>query len=357
MSGEIRLSTLSISIKEERNMSIFDNAKRPIFVRGMYIFDILGESNMSQTTSAVTVVKRGKHKDSWIVLSINSGDIFECHESLLTPVVDYDADVQPLIRCQYGCTDFTLADTLAYDYMLSKFEKTFGSILDDESEPDTMKQLAKSFLTRYKELGEKIHKFAEISEYKHCLTAMKNVKGVMQEHLDMKKRLEEEDDEEVIEDRSEAEHFRDIIHDSNFFEEFNDLVNSYNPVYGEGSLTLDEFLDRALDALENDFPKEALIPSDPKYKTIKKEEIGWLLDTCRAHLCKGNIVFMVGVNSKGNQMAVAVFDICDFDEISNFINCCYDKWQNKNEPYYTDYRISVITASLNPKDSHNNEED
>ena len=341
-------------------MSIFGTTpKRPIFIRGAYIFDILGESNMSQTTTAVTVVKKGSHKDSWIVLSINSGDIFECHESLLTPIVDYDEAIAPLIRIQYCSTDFTMADSLAYDWLYNKFEKSFGRIIDDEEETDTMKQLTKNFLTRYKEIGEKIHKFSEASAFKHTISTIKNVKDLVQEHIETKRAFEkEEDTQQHTEDNNEAEHFKDVIQTSSFFEEFNSLVNMYNPVFNtESAISLDEFLDKALDALENTFPKEALIPTNEKYKTIQKEEIQWLYDSCVAHICKGNIVFMVGVNSEGEQIAVAIYDICDENEILNFINACYDKWTNKDESYYSEYRISIITAALNPRDMHNNEED
>ena len=340
-------------------MSIFGTSpKRPIFIRGAYIFDILGESNMSQTTTAVTVIKKGSHKDSWIVLSINSGDIFECHESLLTPIVDYDESIAPIIRIQYCSTDFTMADSLAYDWLYSKFEKSIKGIIDDEEESDTMKQLAKNFIERYKEIGEKIHKFSEASAYKYTISTIKNVKDLVQEHIETKKTLEKEEDTQHTEDISEAEHFKDAIQVSKFYEEFNALTNMYNPTFNaDNAISLDEFLDKALDALENTFPREALIPANEKYKTIQKEEIQWLYDSCIDYLRKNNIVFMVGVNSEGEQIAVAIYDTSDKEEILNFINACYYKWTNKNESYYSEYRISIITVALNKRDLHNHEEE
>jgi hypothetical protein len=69
------------------------------------------------------------------------------------------------------------------------------------------------------------------------------------------------------------------------------------------------------------------------------------------------MVFLVGMTSGREQIAVCVFDISDFDEIDKFVSACYDKWEDRNVNYYTDHRIVLLSVPNRPFDFGNDEED
>ena len=97
------------------------NRRKPVYANVTYIFDALNESNLANSTSVVTTIKKGKKKGTWIVVSVNNGDIFECPEDLLTEFVEYDK-VNDIIRCQYGATDINASDVAYASLIVSLIE-------------------------------------------------------------------------------------------------------------------------------------------------------------------------------------------------------------------------------------------
>ena len=49
--------------------------RKGIVIGETYLFDVLNETNMANSTSLVTVVKKEK-ADTYVVVSVNCGDIF-----------------------------------------------------------------------------------------------------------------------------------------------------------------------------------------------------------------------------------------------------------------------------------------
>lgn len=337
--------------------------RKPIYAGVTYIFDALNESNMAASTSVVTAIKKAKKKHYWVVLSVNNGDIFECHENLLTEFVRYD-DVNDIVRCHYGTTEFDIGDVALFDIITEGLD-----MMSENIEDERFKELNKEVKTYATQLRDKIKKYAEISHYKHMLTTISNIKHNIDKFYEKEKsKTSQEREEALIEALAKAagesiiekeenaeEEFKDMMQESGFYEKFDDEVKRYMLSREDR----DTFIDNALDLLEEEFPPEAMIPLEKQYRCITKGDIDALKKAAAKALHSNNMVFLVGMTSGGEQIAVCVFDISDFDEIDKFISACYDKWEDRNVNYYTDHRIVLLSVPNRPSffDSRNNEED
>lgn len=337
--------------------------RKPIYAGVTYIFDALNESNMAVSTSVVTTIKKAKKKHYWVVLSVNNGDIFECHENLLTELVRYD-DVNDIVRCHYGTTEFDVGDVAFFDIVTEGLDMMSKNIEDKEFKE--LNEKVKAYATQ---LRDKIKKYAEISHYKHMITTISNIKhNIDKFHEKEKSKTSQEKEEALIETLAKAaeesvikkeeyaeEGFKDMIQESGFYEKFDKEVRHYMLSREDRDI----FIDNALDLLEEEFPPEAMIPLEKQYRCITKGDIEALKNAASKALCSNNMVFLVGMTSEGNQIAVCVFDISDIDEIDKFVSTCYDKWEDKNINYYTDHRIVLLSVPIRPNffDLNNEEDD
>lgn len=334
--------------------------RKPIYAGVTYIFDALNESNMAASTSVVTTIKKAKKKHYWIVLSVNNGDIFECHENLLTEFVKYD-DVNDIIRCQYGTTEFNITDVAFFDIVTKGLDMLSESIENEE-----FKELNEKVKTHATQLRDKIKKYAEISHHKHMITTISNIKHNIDKFYEKEKSKTSQERESLIEALAKAagesiikkeenaeEEFKDMMQQSGFYEKFDNEVRHY--MFSKEDR--DTFIDNALDLLEEEFPSEAMIPPEKQYRCITKGDIDSLKKAAAKALHSNNMIFLVGMTSGGEQIAVCVFDISDFDEIDKFVSTCYDKWEDRNINYYTDHRIVLLSVPNRPFDFGNDEED
>jgi hypothetical protein len=332
--------------------------RKPIYAGVTYIFDALNESNMAASTSVVTTIKKAKKKHYWVVLSVNNGDIFECHENLLTEFVKYD-DVNDIIRCHYGTTEFDAGDVAFFDIVTTGLDMMSDNIKDEE-----FKKINEEIKASVGKLRDKIKKYAEISHYKYMINAIGNIYKSNEEEKSKTSQgkealieaLAKAAGESIIEKEVSAEEeFKDTMRESGFYEKFDNEVKHYM-FFGEDR---DTFIDNALDLLEEEFPSEAMIPSEKQYRCITKGDINALKKAAAKALHSNNMIFLVGMTSEGEQIALCVFDISDFDEIDKFISTCYDKWEDKNVNYYTDHRIVLLSVPNRPDflDSRDDEED
>ena len=322
----------------------------PIRIGGAYIFDPLGESNQSVTTTAVTVIKEGKHKNSYIVLSIDNGDIFECDRTLLVPVIDYDT-VKPLIRCQYGAPDFTTEESQFFDFIFAKIMDGMKDGLKDHNTKE-LNDIVNNFNIIGNTLSNKIKRYAEISEYKYMLETLGNVKQYQQKHFDTKKELEKSENDVIESDMSKKikkyeENMNKIVSSSDFYDMFNDLVNDY--IHPGSSLTRDEFIDNALEMLEEDFPVQALNVQIDELQIMTKDNIERDKEICIDFIENNQIVFLVGATESGEMMSVAIWDKDDIDEVENFIYTCYNDWKDKTKEYKAKYRVVIINVPYKEK--------
>lgn len=315
--------------------------RKPIYANVTYLFDVLNESNFASTTNVVTTIKPGKKRKTWIVRSVNTGDVFECPEELLTEFVSYD-DVNDIVRCQYGTTDIDKTDV---EYVLLT-NKMFKSLKDGDLDGAELKCcIDDRFLGYGEELAKKLGSYATISDYKHILSMVssyKKVKEGFKNNEKKKKSILNDDNDEII---RENNRMKTAVVNSKFTEDFNIVINDFI----NGELSFDEYIDSALDCLENVFPKEAMKPSIPEYKNITKEDVRYMMNEACKIIKRGDVVFLVGVEETSQaQIAVAVYDITDFKEIGKFINTVYKGWTDKNKTYYSDYRIIMITGPKSP---------
>jgi hypothetical protein len=335
--------------------------RKPIYAGVTYIFDALNESNMAASTSVVTTIKKAKKKHYWIVLSVNNGDIFECHENLLTEFVKYD-DVNNIIRCHYGTTEFDIGDVAFFDIVTEGLDMMSESIKDEK-----FKELNEKVKAYAAQLRDKIKKYAEISNYKYMLTTISNIKNSIDKFYEKEKSKTSIEKEALIEALVKAtgesiiekeengdEEFKDMMQESGFYEKFDNEVKHY--MFSREDR--DTFIYNALDLLEKEFPSEAMIP-EKQYRYITNRDIDALKNAAVKALHSNNMIFLVGMTSEGEQIAVCVFDISDFDEIDNFISACYDKWEDRSVNYYTEHRIVMLSVPNRPDffDSRSNGED
>jgi len=326
--------------------------RKPIYAGVTYIFDALNESNMASSTSVVTAIKKAKKKHYWVVLSVNNGDIFECHESLLTEFVRYD-DVNDIVRCHYGTTEFDVTDVAFFDIITEGLD-----MMSENIEDERFKELNKEVKAYAAQLRDKIKKYAEISHYKHMITTISNIKHNIDKFYEKEKsKTSQEREEALIEALTKAaeesiiekvesaeEGFKDIIQESGFYEKFDDVVKHYL----FSSEDRDVFIDKALDLLEEEFPPQAMIPPEKKYQYIEQGDIDALKKAVAKALHSNNIIFLVGITSKGEQIAVCIFDISDLDEVDNFVSACYDKWEDRNSSYFSSHRITMLSVPNRP---------
>lgn len=85
-----------------------NNRQKEIVIGEQYIYDVLCETNLAATTSLVTVVRETQKENTYTVLSVNTGDVFDCNAKYLTPYISPDKAVA--IRCIYGVTEFDAVD-------------------------------------------------------------------------------------------------------------------------------------------------------------------------------------------------------------------------------------------------------
>lgn len=298
--------------------------RKPIYAGVTYIFDALNESNMAASTSVVTTIKKSKKKKHWIVLSVNSGDIFECHENLLTEFVEYDK-VNDIIRCQYGTTEFNMADVAIFD-IITKGLDMMATKIDDEEFKKLNEQIKEYSIN----LKKKIKKYAEISEYKYMIKSIGSIKKE-------KPNSKEENDVEAIEE------IKDVLEESGFYEKFDEEVNRY--MYTDEDIK--EFIDNSLDLLESYFPKEAMIPARKELKNITEEDIKCLCNSVIKALLANNMVFLIGVVDD-KQKAICMCKTDDAYMMTDFISTCYNDWNTDSNSYYSEYRIVMLTVPIKP---------
>lgn len=315
--------------------------RKPVYSNVTYLFDVLNESNLASTTNVVTTIKPAKKRKTWIVRSVNTGDVFECPEELLTEFVSYDS-VNDIVRCQYGTTDIEKAD-VEYVLLVNKMLK---SLKDGELGAAELKCLIEDrFLEYGEELAKKLGSYATISDYKHILAMVSSYKKVKKGFKNIEKKRKEIHDEYNDATMLENNRMKNVVDSSKFAEDFSIVINDFI----NGELSFDEYIDSALDCLETVFPKEAMKPLKSEYKNITKGDIRYMMNEAYKVIKKGDVVFLVGVEEASQtQIALAVYDIDDFKEIGKFINTVYKGWTDKNTPYYSDYRIIMVTGPKSP---------
>lgn len=306
---------------------------KKIIIGETYLFDVLNETNKAETTTLVTVVKKVKF-NKYVVVSVNNGDIFITKAKYLTPYVN--PEKATVIRCQYGTTEFTQKDARYFNIVNNIFE-LFEDILnnmelENSLSKDNISELVKDFneVKEWgKEVGDKVQKYANISDYKEIIHTLAKIKTTSNEC--------------TIKPTDKQEPFIKSIENDEFFDKhFNDLVMKYL----SNNIEFDEFSEQVIDNIKKYYPLEQLKNegkvSVSQIDDITDEIIHSLIQT-------KTIGFVIGIDDSDNFHVKTICLVEDSDiteelyDLRDFVFEIYPELKSKDS-IIPKYRFSVIAV-------------
>lgn len=325
--------------------------RKPIILGETYIFDVLGESDMSQTTTLVTVIKKAKRRKTYVVMSENTKEVFECPQELLTP---YSENIK-VVRCEYGTTDFNEADLehLGNIVHVINLLKGVSNIMKEAApdDKDTMKEsknfdeIAETLLKYNAVLTSKVKRYYDIAQYKYNLRE-RILKSKQKE--EQPKETETQEDKASQQEELAAERRR---------REFTDRFDAACECFHRGTIGFSEFLSTASDIISECFPIEDVIEHtgrDVKY--ISSEDLNFILFKAKSIIQRENAtVFLAARNPEGEISVLSITrrDIGDInfaDKYYNYVKALYPDWPADSVRYETKRRIITINVAINGDD-------
>jgi hypothetical protein len=323
-----------------------------------YFYDILGESNMSATTAAVTVIKKSPQPNKWTVLSVNTQEVFDCDKEMLTPIVDPKV-IQPLIRCEYGVAPFTESEVFTAKKIIPELMKLLTQTFEDSHQDMLSQECIDNFNNDIRNLCEKVENLYEISQYKKFYSAAIAGNKALQ---NLKKLKELDSAGETNNQDSTNDDYRDKLFKKKFseaIEKFNEGDNRDPNILGESvKKTIYEY-----------FPFDMTL-EDCQKPIIYGKEIKYVFDVIKKSLYDGYLIFLIGVGPKAEKIVDYIFGCKTDDEDinQNMINFAYEKFSamvnrmygydlddiNSESRIYCGRHIATITVG---KDADNNEEE
>lgn len=306
---------------------------KKIIIGETYLFDVLNETNKAETTTLVTVVKKVKF-NKYVVISVNNGDVFITKAKYLTPFVD--PEKATVIRCQYGTTEFTQKDARFFNIVNNIFE-LFEDILnnmelENSLSKDNISELVKDFneVKEWgKEVGDKVQKYANISDYKEIIHTLAKIKTTSNECT-----IKPTDKQELVN--------KPIENDEFFDKHFNDLVMKYL----SNNIEFDEFSEQVIDNIKKYYPLEQLKNegkvSVSQIDDITDEIIHSLIQT-------KTIGFVIGIDDSDNFHVKTICLVEDSDiteelyDLRDFVFEIYPELKSKDS-IIPKYRFSVIAV-------------
>ena len=325
--------------------------RKPIILGETYIFDVLGESDMSQTTTLVTVIKKAKRRKTYIVMSENTKEVFECPQELLTP---YSENIK-VVRCEYGTTDFNEADLehLGNIVHVINLLKGVSNIMKEAApdDKDTMKEsknfdeIAETLLKYNVVLTSKVKRYYDIAQYKYNL----------RERI-LKSKQEEEQPQEIPQEDNKASQQEELAAERRK-REFTDRFDAACECFHRGTIGFSEFLSTASDIISECFPIEDVIKHtgrDVKY--ISSEGLNFILFKAKSIIQRENAtVFLAARNPEGEISVLSITrrdigDINFVDKYYNYVKALYPDWPADSVRYETKRRIITINVAINGDD-------
>lgn len=306
---------------------------KKIIIGETYLFDVLNETNKAETTTLVTVVKKVKF-NKYVVVSVNNGDIFITKAKYLTPYVN--PEKATVIRCQYGTTEFTQKDARYFNIVNNIFE-LFEDILnnmelENSLSKDNISELVKDFneVKEWgKEVGDKVQKYANISDYKEIIHTLAKIKTTSNECT-----IKPTDKQELV--------IKPIEDDEFFDKHFNDLVMKYL----SNNIEFDEFSEQVIDNIKKYYPLEQLKNegkvSVSQIDDITDEIIHSLIQT-------KTIGFVIGIDDSDNFHVKTICLVEDSDiteelyDLRDFVFEIYPELKSKDS-IIPKYKFSVIAV-------------
>ena len=306
---------------------------KKIIIGETYLFDVLNETNKAETTTLVTVVKKVK-LNKYVVISVNNGDIFITKAKYLTPYVN--PEKATVIRCQYGTTEFTQKDARYFNIVNNIFE-LFEDILnnmelENSLSKDNISELVKDFneVKEWgKEVGDKVQKYANISDYKEIIHTLAKIKTTSNECT-----IKPTDKQELVN--------KPIENDEFFDKHFNDLVMKYL----SNNIEFDEFSEQVIDNIKKYYPLEQL-KNEGK---VSVSQIDDITDEIIHRLIQTKTIgFVIGIDDSDNFHVKTICLVEDSDiteelyDLRDFVFEIYPELKSKDS-IIPKYRFSVIAV-------------
>lgn len=309
---------------------------KKIIIGETYLFDVLNETNKAETTTLVTVVKKIK-LNKYVVISVNNGDVFITKAKYLTPFVD--PEKATVIRCQYCTTEFTQNDVKYFNLVNNIFE-LFDDVLNNMdlknlSSKDNVEELIQDFneVKEWgKEVGDKVQKYANISDYKEIIHTLAKIKTISK---DCTIKPSDTDKQEPISSKP-------MKNDEFFNKYFNDLVMKYL----SNDISFDDFSKQTIDNIKQHYPLEQLKNEGKvtisQIDDITDEIIHSLIQT-------KTIGFVIGIDDSDNLYVKTICLVEDSDiteelyDLRDFVYKIYPDLKSKDS-IIPKYRFGVIAV-------------
>lgn len=324
--------------------------RKGIVIGETYLFDVLNETNMANSTSLVTVVKKEK-ADTYVVVSVNCGDVFRTKAKYLTPYVD--PKTASVVRCQYGTTEFNDADIKFFDIVEGTIDMLTDCFKELNIEEDIIEQ-ASSLKIINKKMKKKIQKYVDISNYKDNINVMLNVYSKIKDKLGSNN-FNDNIPHAILEEDNKA------VDESEFKEKFDNVVDNY--IYG--NMDIDEFIDDAKETIMNYYPKELLYNKMEFDTNIANDVINGVVH--RMLETDGCIMFAVSMDNDdewrikdfvyegedANTSTQNIFVLAN--DFKGYIDSLYPELESDGK-CFPKYRFNIITISKRKeKESDDNE--
>lgn len=307
---------------------------KKIIIGETYLFDVLNETNKAETTTLVTVVKKVKF-NKYVVVSVNNGDVFITKAKYLTPYVN--PEKATVIRCQYGTTDFTQKDARYFNIINNIFE-LFEDILNNMElnldNVDDVAELIQDFneVKEWgKEVGDKVQKYANISDYKEIIHTLAKIKTTAN---DCTIKPSDTDKQELVN--------KPIENDEFFDKHFNDLVMKYL----SNDIEFDDFSEQVIDNIKKYYPLEQL-KNESKVSASQIDDITG--EIIHSLIQTKTIGFVIGIDDSDNFHIKTICLVEDSDiteelyDLRDFVYKIYPELKSKDS-IIPKYRFSVIAV-------------
>lgn len=308
---------------------------KKIIIGETYLFDVLNETNKAETTTLVTAVKKVKF-NKYVVVSVNNGDVFVTKAKYLTPYVN--PEKATVIRCQYGTTEFTQKDARYFNLInniFELFEDILGNMeLENLSSKDNVAELIQDFneVKEWgKEVGDKVQKYANISDYKEIIHTLAKIKTTAN---DCTIKLSDTDKQELVN--------KPIENDEFFDKHFNDLVMKYL----SNDIEFDDFSEQVIDNIKKYYPLEQL-KNEGKVSASQIDDITG--EIIHSLIQTKTIGFVIGIDDSDNFHIKTICLVEDSDiteelyDLRDFVFEIYPELKSKDS-IIPKYRFSVIAV-------------
>lgn len=309
-----------------------------------YIYDVLGETNISDVTTVVVKEKVKRHK--YLVIG-NTGKVFVCEDKYLTPPLK---DVDTLVtRVTNNYTEFNESDHWALRKAIDILKIIDGPTSSDETLFD-------------KQIGS-VAMMLSILDTKLISVLRNNKERTMNEILSNVQETKLRNDLDGLEDK--IKQLTDIVNNTstsiaritefkkNFSKFLNSLVKNSDNDFNEIVRKIKLYL------LEN-YPIYVLLNGNDEKCTDKTRE--GMINSVKDELDHGMTCFLVYVEEYKDLLSISDYDDCSLrvkvftdvdekDDVEEFINDLFGKYNKNSDGVYYDMEYGINDISIAIKDA------